>query len=161
MLVSEDYPWGKLLREYALYCGVGCINVAVFFAIYWILYENALSSSASCSVEVGSAWAIAYFISTWQAHFLHRWLTFESPTGYSKSLVVMLLIYTVFLVISTASHSYFSCILGYYHLYSWAANTALFGFLMFLCLRIFAFPLSDGRITRKERLEQYKERRRA
>jgi len=26
---------------------------------------------------------------------------------------------------------------------------------------MFAFPLSDGRITRKERLEQYKERRRA
>ena len=33
MLVSEDYPWGKLLREYATYCAVGCINVAVFFLI--------------------------------------------------------------------------------------------------------------------------------
>ena len=38
MLVSEDYPWGKLLREYATYCAVGCINVAVFFVIYdWLL----------------------------------------------------------------------------------------------------------------------------
>ena len=64
MLVSEDYPWGKMLREYALYCGVGCINVTVFFGIYWILYQNALPSSASCSVEVGSAWAVAYFISS-------------------------------------------------------------------------------------------------
>ena len=134
-------------------------------SLFWDLFDSVRKRStffsASCSVQVGSAWAIAYFISTWQAHFLHRWLTFESPAGYTKSLVVMLLIYTVFLVISTASHSYFSCTLGYYHLYSWAANTALFGFLMFLCLRIFAFPLSDGRITREERLEQYRERRRA
>ena len=36
-----------------------------------------------------------------------------------------------------------------------------FGFLAFLALRIFAFPLSDGRISRKERLEEYKERRRS
>ena len=65
------------------------------------------------------------------------------------------------LAISTVSIAYFSDTLGYNHLYSFAANTAAFGFLTFLALRIFAFPLSDGRITRKERLEQYKERRRA
>ena len=140
-----------------MYCAVGCINMVVFAALYYWLHGMDLSDR----FPAAAAWAIAYFVSSWQAHFLHRWLTFESPAGYTKSLVVMLLIYTVFLVISTASHSYFSCTLGYYHLYSWAANTALFGFLMFLCLRIFAFPLSDGRISRKERLDEYKERRRS
>ena len=70
-------------------------------------------------------------------------------------------IYTILWAISTVSIAYFSDTLGYNHLYSWAANTAALGFLTFLALRIFAFPLSDGRITRKERLEQYKERRRA
>ena len=105
--------------------------------------------------------AVAYFISSWQAHFLHRWLTFESPTGYTKSLYVMLLIYTVLWAISTTTIAYFSDTLGYNHLYTWAANTAAFGFLAFLALRIFAFPLSDGRISRKERLEEYKERRRS
>jgi len=157
MLVSEDYPWGKLLREYATYCAVGCINVAVFAVLYYWLYEMALSDR----FQAASAWAIAYFVSSWQAHFLHRWLTFESPTGYTKSLTVMMAIYTVLLAISTASTAYFSDTLGYNHWYTWVANTAAFGFLAFLALRTFAFPLSDGRITRKERLEQYKERRRA
>ena len=157
MLVSEDYPWGKLLREYATYCAVGCINVAVFFLLYYWLHGMALSDR----FPAASAWAIAYFVSSWQAHFLHRWLTFESPTGYTKSLTVMMAIYTVLWAISTASIAYFSDTLGYNHIYTWAANTATFGFLAFLALRTFAFPLSDGRITRKERLEEYKERRRA
>ena len=157
MLVSEDYPWGKLLREYATYCAVGCINVAVFFLIYDWLYDMVLIERWRAS----SAWAIAYFISSLQAHFLHRWLPFESKASYGKSLYMMMIIYTVVWALSTASIAYFSDTLGYNHLYSWAANTAAFGFLAFLALRMFAFPLSDGRITRKERLEQYKERRRS
>ena len=157
MLVSEDYPWGKLLREYATYCAVGCINVAVFFLIYDWLYDMVLIERWRAS----SAWASAYFISSLQAHFLHRWLTFESKASYGKSLYMMMIIYTVLWALSTASIAYFSDTLGYNHLYSWAANTAAFGFLAFLALRMFAFPLSDGRITRKERLEQYKERRRS
>ena len=157
MLVSEDYPWGKLLREYATYCAVGCINVAVFFVFYDWFYDMVLIEQ----YRAASAWAVAYFISSWQAHFLHRWLTFESPTEYTKSLYVMLLIYTVLWAISTTTIAYFSDTLGYNHLYTWAANTAAFGFLAFLALRIFAFPLSDGRISRKERLGEYKERRRS
>ena len=148
MLVSEDYPWGKLLREYATYCAVGCINVAVFFLLYYWLHGMALSDR----FPAASAWAIAYFVSSWQAHFLHRWLTFESPTGYTKSLTVMMAIYTVLLAISTASTAYFSDTLGYNHSYTWVANTAAFGFLAFLALRTVAFPLSDGGITRKERV---------
>ena len=157
MLVSEDYPWGKLLREYATYCAVGCINGAVFFLIYDWRYDMGLIERWRAS----SAWAIAYFISSLQAHFLHRWLTFESKASYGKSLYMMMIIYTVLWALSTASIAYFSDTLGYNHLYSWAANTAAFGFLAFLALRMFAFPLSDGRITRKERLEKYKERRRS
>ena len=157
MLVSEDYPWSKLLREYATYCAVGCINMVIFATLYYWLHGMDLSER----FPAAAAWAIAYFVSTWQAHFLHRWLTFESPTGYTKSLAVMLAIYTVLWAISTASIAYFSDTLGYNHWYTWAANAAAFGFLAFLALRMFAFPLSDGRISRKERLNQYKERRRS
>ncbi|MBM47306.1 MAG: hypothetical protein CMB35_01620 [Euryarchaeota archaeon] len=157
MLVSEDYPWGKLLREYATYCAVGCINVIAFFILYYWLYEMRLSEG----YPAATAWAVSYFLSSWQAHYLHRWLTFESPTGYAKSLFVMMAIYAILLVISTASTAYFADILGVNHLYSWAANTAAFGFLSFLALRTFAFPLSDGRITRQERLEELRNRRRA
>ncbi len=157
MLVSEDYPWGKLLRGYATYCAVGCINVIAFFILYYWLYEMRLSEG----YPAATAWAVSYFLSSWQAHYLHRWLTFESPTGYTRSLVVMMAIYAILLVVSTASIAYFADILGVNHLYSWAANTAAFGFLSFLALRMFAFPLSDGRITRQERLEELRNRRRA
>jgi len=157
MPVSEDYPWSKLLREYATYCAVGCINVIVFFILYYWLYEMRLSEG----YPAATAWAVSYFLSSWQAHYLHRWLTFESPTGYTRSLVVMMAIYAILLVVSTASIAYFADILGVNHLYSWAANTAAFGFLSFLALRMFAFPLSDGRITRQERLEEFRNRRRA
>lgn len=157
MLVSEEYPWGKLLREYATYCAVGCINVIVLFILYVWLYEMRLSEG----YPAATAWAISYFLSSWQAHYLHRWLTFESPTKYTKSLVVMMAIYAILLVVSTASTAYFADILGVNHLYSWAANTAAFGLLAFLALRMFAFPLSDGRITRQERVEEFRNRRRA
>jgi putative flippase GtrA len=157
MLVSEDYPWPKLWREYAMFCAVGCINVTIFFLIYWFLYGVRLSET----YPAGSAWAVAYFISTWQSHFMHRWLTFESQSDYRRSLLVMLGIYTLFLVISTTSQAYFADTLEYNHYYVWAGNTAAFGFLTFVALRVFAFPLSDGRITRAERLEEYRKSRRA
>ena len=157
MLVSEDYPWSKLIREYVMYCAVGCINVAVMFLIYYWLEGMALVEG----FPAASAWAIAYLVSTWQAHFLHRWLTFESPTGYTQSLIVMLVIYGILWLISTASIAYFSDILGYNHIIIFFINEAIFGFLSFLTLRWLAFPLSDGRITRSERLAEFKERRRA
>lgn len=157
MLVSEDYPWGKLLREYAMYCTVGCINVTVFFAMYYFLYTAQISDQ----YPAASAWAVSYFLSSILAHNLHRWLTFESLTDYKKSLVVMMTIYVALLIISTVSTAYFADTLGFNHYYSWAANTAAFGFISFGLLRLFAFPLSDGRITRKERVEEFRIRRRA
>ena len=68
MLVSEDYTWGKLLREYTMYCAVGCINVAVFFAMYYFLYK----AQISVQYPAASAWAISYFLSSILAHYLHR-----------------------------------------------------------------------------------------
>ncbi len=155
MLVSEDYPWGKLLREYAVYCAVGCINVAVFFLMYIALLRAQLSESYPSA----SAWAVSYFFSSILAHYLHRWLTFESPSPYGKSLFVTLTIYSVLLLISTASMAYFADTLGVDEILSWAVNTAAFGFLTFLSLRVFAFPLSDGRITRSERISQIRSRK--
>jgi hypothetical protein len=75
--------------------------------------------------------------------------------------MIMVLIYSVFLAISTFSQAYFADTLGYNHWLVWAANTTAFGFLSFLSLRIYAFPLSDGRVSRTERLETFRESRRA
>jgi hypothetical protein len=73
----------------------------------------------------------------------------------------MMTIYVALLIISTLSTAYFADTLGFNHYYSWAANTAAFGFISFVLLRMFAFPLSEGSITRKERVEEFRNRRRA
>ena len=155
--VSDEYPWSKLLREYAMYCFVGIFNVTVFFLIYSFLYKMNLSET----YPSGSAWAPAFVFSTWQSHFTHKLFTFESTSDYKKSLMTMFWIYSISLIITTTSQSYFADTLGYHHYYVWAADTTALGFISFLALRIYAFPLSDGRITRQERLENFKERRRA
>ena len=155
--MSEEYSWNKLWREYFVYCCVGCINVAFFFILYHILYNAEISQE----FQAAAAWSISYFISSILAHYLHRWLTFESISAYRKSLFVMLSIYIVLLIISTASTAYFADTIGINHYYSWAANTVAFGFIAFVLLRLFAFPISDGRISRQERLSEFRNRRRA
>ena len=66
----------------------------------------------------------------------------------------MLIIYGIFWIISTVSIAYFSDTLGFNHILVFFANQLFFGFLSFVCLRIFAFPLSDGTISPKERLDK-------
>ena len=157
MLVSEDYPWGKLLREYAVYCAVGCINVAVFFLMYIALLRAQLSESYPSA----SAWAVSYFFSSILAHYLHRWLTFESDSEIRTSFTKLMTVYGALWAISTVTFHIMFEIIGIGELISWAINTSAFGFLTFLALRFYAFPLADGRVTRKERLDAFRERRRA
>ena len=157
MIVNEDYPITKLGKEYLTYCAVGIINVAVMFLLYYWFERMVLVEK----FPAASAWALSYLISSWQAHFLHRWLTFESLSPYSSSLIKMLIIYGVFWIISTASIAYFSDTLGFNHIIVFFANQLFFGFLSFVCLRLIAFPLSDGTISPIERLENARNRRRA
>ena len=84
MLVSEDYPWAKLFREYVMYCSVGCINVAIFAALYWI-FSNYLTLTSSPETF---GWAVSFAISCLQAYVLHRWLTFESDSITSEVLIM-------------------------------------------------------------------------
>lgn len=155
MLITSEYPLKKLGKEYLTYCAVGCINVIVMFLLYYWLESLVLIEQ----FPAASAWAISYLISSLQAHLLHRWLTFESLSSYSKSLLKMLIIYGIFWIISTVSIAYFSDTLGFNHILVFFANQLFFGFLSFVCLRIFAFPLSDGTISPKERLDKARNRR--
>ena len=157
MLVSEDYPWAKLFREYAMYCAVGCFNVAVFAALY-LLFNN--YNSWTPYVET-VAWATSFLISSVQAYALHRWLTFESDSEIRTSFTKLMTVYGALWAISTVTFHIMFEIIGIGELISWAINTSAFGFLTFLALRFYAFPLADGRVTRKERLDAFRERRRA
>ncbi len=157
MLVSEDYPWAKLFREYAMYCAVGCFNVAVFAALY--LFFNNINEWTPYAETV--AWATSFLISSVQAYALHRWLTFESDSEIRSSFTKLMTVYGALWAVSTVTFHVMFEIVGISELVSWAVNTSAFGFLTFLALRFYAFPLADGRITRKERLDAFRERRRA
>ena len=157
MLVSEDYPWQKLFREYAMYCAVGCLNVAIFAALY-ILFKN--YNSWTSYVET-VAWATSFLISSAQAYALHRWITFESDSVVITSFSKLMTVYGILWAVSTITFHVMLEIIGISQLVSWVINTRAFGFLTFLALRFYAFPLSDGRVTRRERLDAFLERRRA
>ena len=157
MLVSEDYPWQKLFREYAMYCTVGCLNVTIFAALY-ILFKN--YNSWTSYVET-VAWAASFLISSAQAYALHRWITFESDSVLITSFSKLMTVYGILWAVSTITFHVMLEIIGISQLVSWVINTTAFGFLTFLALRFYAFPLSDGRVTRRERLDAFLERRRA
>ena len=157
MLVSDEYPWAKLLKEYAMYCAVGCFNVAIFAALY--LFFNNYNSWTPYVETV--AWATSFLISSVQAYALHRWITFESDSEIRSSFAKLMTVYGVLGAVSTATFHIMFEIIGISQLVSWVINTSAFGFLTFLALRFYAFPLADGRVTRKERLDAFRERRRA
>jgi len=156
-LVSDEYPWSKLLREYAMYCAVGCINVVIFFALYWFFSDYA----AMTEYPETFGWGISFFISSIQAFVLHRWLTFESESDIRSSFTKMMIVYGVLWIVSTVTFYLLVEVVELNEWLSWGVNTSSFGFFTFLGLRFFAFPLSDGRVTRKERLDNFRERRKA
>lgn len=157
MLVGAEYPWSKMFREYAMYCVVGCFNVAIFAALYLLFYNY---NSWTPYVET-VAWAASFLISSVQAYALHRWITFESDSEIRSSFTKLMTVYGVLWVVSTITFHIMFEILGISQLVSWVVNTSAFGFLTFIALRFYAFPLADGRVTRKERLDAFRERRRA
>tara|TARA_B100001113_G_C20940677_1_gene548592 strand:+ start:141 stop:614 length:474 start_codon:yes stop_codon:yes gene_type:complete len=157
MLVNDEYPWAKMLREYAMYCAVGCFNVAIFASLYLLFYNY---NTFTPYVET-VAWASSFLISSIQAYALHRWVTFESDSELRSSFRKLMTVYGVLWAVSTVTFHIMFEIFGIDQLVSWVINTSAFGFLTFLALRFYAFPLADGRITRKERLDAFRERRRA
>ena len=106
MFVSDDYPWAKLFREYAMYCAVGCFNVAVFAALY-LLFNN--YNSWTPYVET-VAWATSFLISSVQAYALHRWLTFESDSEIRTSFTKLMTVYGALWAISTVTFHILSLI---------------------------------------------------
>ena len=99
MLVSAEYPWAKLLKEYAMYCAVGCFNVAIFAALY-LLFNN--YNSWTPYVET-VAWASSFLISSVQAYALHRWITFKSDSEIRSSFAKLMTVYGVLWAVSTAT----------------------------------------------------------
>ena len=58
MMFSDDYPWTKMIREYAMYCTVGCFNVAIFAALYLFFYNYNKWTPYAETVS----WAVSFLI---------------------------------------------------------------------------------------------------
>lgn len=153
----ESYNLRTLVVEYAYFCAVGAVNVLIFLAMYSVAY----SITGEIEYRAASAWSVSYLLSSLISHSMHRWFTFRSTTPYGRSLVLTMAVYTILLIISTFSQAILADNMGFNHLAVWALNTAAFGFLSFIALRFIAFPMSDGTISVRERMEIVKLGRRS
>lgn len=138
-----------LAREYVLFCLVGTFNLAVFFLMYLASY----SLLDGVHYRAATSWSISYLLSSILSHSMHRWFTFKSLSPYGKSLVTTMAVYSIMLVVSTASQAHLADNMGYNHVLVWALNTLAFGLASFIALRFIAFPASDGSISVRERMQ--------
>ena len=153
----ENYDLRTLVVEYAYFCAVGTLNVLIFFVMYSVAY----SIVGEIEYRAASAWSVSYLLSSLISHSMHRWFTFRSTSPYGRSLALTMAVYTILLIISTFSQAILADSMGFNHLAVWALNTAAFGFLSFIALRFIAFPMSDGTISVRERIEIVKLGRRS
>ena len=134
-LRTSDYDVRLMFREYIRYLGIAIINGIFFWLFYELFYWIDLTAYPATV-----AWAIAYIIGSFEAHFLHRKITFKSKANYSESLFWAFVVYGVIGVVSTISEHILVYVFDLNHRVAWAVNMSMFGFMMFLGLRLLAFP---------------------
>ena len=151
-MINDDgrrHGLSTLAREYVLFCLVGTFNLAVFFLMYLASY----SLLDGVHYRAATSWSVSYLLSSILSHSMHRWFTFKSLSPYGKSLVTTMAVYSIMLVVSTASQAHLADNMGYNHILVWALNTLAFGLASFIALRFIAFPASDGSISVRERMQ--------
>ena len=107
--LRHGYQIKTLFKEYVLFCAVGTFNLAIFFLMYVATY----SMFDGIQYRAASSWSISYLLSSVLSHTMHRWFTFKSLSPYGKSLVLTMAIYSILLVISTASQALLADTMGY------------------------------------------------
>jgi putative flippase GtrA len=135
-LQSADYDIRRMTREYIRYLGVAIFN-GIFF---WTLYEAIYWMDPLSLYPATVAWAVAYIIGSFEAHYMHRSLTFKSTIDYKESLYWAFIVYGVIGIVSTISEHLLVYVFDVHHRIAWAVNMCAFGFMMFLGLRLLAFP---------------------
>tara|TARA_B100001146_G_scaffold179620_1_gene161540 strand:+ start:247 stop:672 length:426 start_codon:yes stop_codon:yes gene_type:complete len=121
------------LRRFML---IGGLNVAIFYG----LYEGMYYLSAGLEHRAAMSWIIAYSMGSIVAHTTHRLFTFRSSVPIEHSLPTAVAIYGSTLILSTFSEVVLIEILGWHHRLAWLFNASIFGILIYILLRHFAFP---------------------
>lgn len=135
-LKSGNYDIRLMVNEYIRYLGIAIINAIFFWSLYEIMYWLDPLTVYPATV----AWAIAYIVGSFEAHYLHRTFTFKSNASYKESLYWALIVYGTIGVLSTISEHVLVYVFEIHHRIAWALNMCAFGFMMFLGLRLLAFP---------------------
>ena len=136
-LKSANYDIHRMMREYVRYLWVAIFNAIFFWTLYEVIYW---ATDPHTIYPATVAWAIAYTIGSFEAHFMHRSLTFKSTVDYKESLYWAFVVYGVIGIVSTTSEHILVYVFDIHHRIAWALNMCAFGFMMFLGLRLLAFP---------------------
>lgn len=135
-LKTSDYDIRRMMSEYIRYLGVAIFNGIFFWTLYEVIYWMDTWTIYPATV----AWAIAYIIGSFEAHYMHRSLTFKSSANYKESLYWAFIVYGSIGIVSTISEHLLVYVFDVHHRLAWAINMCAFGFMMFLGLRLLAFP---------------------
>ena len=135
-LKTSDYDIRRMMSEYIRYLGVAIFNGIFFWTLYEVIYWMDTWTIYPATV----AWAIAYIIGSFEAHYMHRSLTFKSSANYKESLYWAFIVYGSIGIVSTISEHLLVYVFDVHHRLACAINMCAFGFMMFLVFRLFAFP---------------------
>ena len=113
-------------------------------AIFWLLWEIFRLFTGTSDTGETASWAIAWFLSSVIAHFVHRIFTFDGRRDVKYTIVAALSVYCLGLVGSTIT---FDSLLKASELPSrvlFLANMAVWGIANWLMMRWLVFGYSDA-----------------
>lgn len=135
-LRSDDYDIQHLFREYVRYLLIASFNTAFFLILYELIYWWDPLGFYPATI----AWSSAYSVGVVEAHYVHRRFTFKSNASYKESLYWAIFVYGIIGIISTITEHILVYEFDVHHRIAWAINMSAFGFMMFIGLRLLAFP---------------------
>lgn len=114
----------------------GTVGSSVFALLYLALHATAPVPRRAAEAF---AWGLAYFITSWLTHGLHRKITFRWPTSYWRTLRRTYVIYGVSLLLTTVLHDQLVHVCGLDHWLSFAMSLAVSGTCNYLVFRHWGF----------------------
>lgn len=141
-LLDRFFPRGSLQR-YGL---AGIINTS-FFGVLLVAMAALFDVDRNDAIRWATVWGVAWFLSSLEAHALHRWFTFHPSTGLAWSLSSSIPLVTLGLVGSSTT---FGLLLELTDLPVWAItgpNIAAWGVVLWILNRTVVFRHLRGGVS--------------
>jgi putative flippase GtrA len=111
----------------------GGFNTLIFLVLMEFFYFMFPESFAAI------IWATSWIISSFLAHFVHRYFTFETDEPMKKTIPLVALLYVVGMLGSTWTYMFFLGTLSIHIRYIALGNVLLWGAITWMSMRIFIF----------------------